>query len=115
MRRILMRALIALVVVVLVIAGFVYLRSELALRNTWRVEEAALSIPADADTLARGEHLAITRGCSDCHQADFGGRIVMEVPPIGRMAPPNITRGKGGLPENFSDVGWERAVRHGIG
>jgi len=114
MRRIVLRVLTALAVVLLGLIVFVVVRSELALRHTWRVDEAALSIPTDADALARGEHLAITRGCADCHAADFGGRVVMEAPPIGRMAAPNITRGKGGLPADFGDADFEHAIRHGF-
>jgi hypothetical protein len=30
------------------------------------------------------------------------------------MAPPNITRGNGGLPADFTDADWEHAIRHGI-
>lgn len=114
MRRIMLRVLLALVVVLLGVVGFIVVRSELALRKTWRIDEAALPVPTDADALARGEHLAITRGCRECHGADFGGHVVMEAPPIGRMAAPNITHGKGGLPADFSDADWERAIRHGI-
>jgi len=114
MMRFLVRAVLALLVVVLGVAAFVFARSELAIRKVWHVDEAALPMPADADAVARGEHLAITRGCTDCHAKDLGGRVVMEVPPIGRMAAPNLTRGKGGLPANFGDADWERAIRHGI-
>ena len=114
MKRILMRVLLAVVVAVLGVVAFVFIRSELALRHTWHVGEAALAIPTDADAVARGEHLAITRGCTDCHADDFGGRVVMEAPPIGRMAAPNVTRGKGGLPASFADADWERAIRHGV-
>jgi mono/diheme cytochrome c family protein len=114
MRRYLMRALIALVVVVLGIAGFVFARSELALHDTWTIDEAPLSIPTDADAIARGEHVAVTRGCPECHEKDFAGKVVMESPPIGRMAAPNVTRGKGGLPADFADRDFEHAIRHGI-
>ena len=51
--------------------------------------------------LARGEHIAITRGCTDCHGADLGGNVIFEVPAIGRMAAPNLTRGKGGVTAGF--------------
>jgi cytochrome c553 len=114
MRRILLRTLGALVFVVLVLVAFVYARSELALRHSWQVEEAALAVPAGDDAIARGEHLAITRGCTDCHDKDLGGRVVMEAPAIGRMAAPNLTRGHGGLPAEFGDEAFERAIRHGI-
>ncbi|HEV7490991.1 MAG TPA: c-type cytochrome [Rhodanobacteraceae bacterium] len=114
MRRNLLRALIALVVVALAIAGFVFARSEIALHDTWAIDESALAIPNDADAIVRGEHVAITRGCPECHEKDFGGKVVMESPPIGRMAAPNVTRGEGGLPADFADRDFERAIRHGV-
>lgn len=112
--RILKRALIALAVIVVAIAGFVFARSELALHETFKIDEAALTVPSDAGAVARGEHVAVTRGCPECHDKDFGGKVVMEAPPIGRMAAPNVTRGKGGLPAGFSDADFEHAIRHGI-
>jgi mono/diheme cytochrome c family protein len=114
MRRMLLRALIALGVLVVLLVGFVYLRSGLALRETFAVDEPALAIPSDADAIAHGEHVAVTRGCPECHGKDFGGKVVMETPPIGRMAAPNITRGKGSVTTAFTDRDWERAIRHGI-
>ncbi len=114
MRRILLRTLGALVVVVLAIVAFVYAKSELALRNHWKIEETALAVPGGADAVARGEHLAITRGCTDCHGEDLGGRVMMDVPAIGRMAGPNLTHGTGGLPADFADADFEHAIRHGV-
>jgi len=114
MRRILLRTLIGIVVFVVAVVGFVFARSEIALRSTWHVDEPALQLPTDAQTLAHGEHIAITRGCKDCHEPNLGGKTVMEVPPIGRMSAPNLTRGRGGLPAQYSASDWERAIRHGI-
>ena len=114
MRRILLRALIALVAFVVLIVGFVVVRSELALRHTLSIDEAALTIPTDAEAVSRGAHIAVTRGCAECHGADFGGRVVMESPPIGRMAAPNVTRGRGSAAADFQPRDWERAIRHGI-
>jgi mono/diheme cytochrome c family protein len=114
MLRIIQRILIALVALVLALAGFIFVRSEYALRKVVQVDEPALAIPTDAEAIARGEHIAITRGCTDCHTADLGGKVNMEAPPIGRMAASNLTRGKGGVPAAFSDVDYERAIRHGL-
>jgi len=114
MRRILLRTLFGLVAFVLAVVVFVYVRSEMALRTTWRIDEPALTIPTDAQALANGEHIAITRGCKGCHSADFGGEVVFEVGAIGRMAAPNLTHGKGGVIANFTTSDWERAIRHGI-
>jgi len=114
MRRILVRTAATLFAIVLVFAAFVFVRSEVALRKVWRVGETSLTIPSGDEAVARGEHLAITRGCTDCHGADLGGHVMMEVPAIGRMAGPNLTHGAGGLPSGFSDADFERAIRHGV-
>jgi cytochrome c553 len=114
MRRMLVRVLIGLIVIVVLFVGFVLVRSELALRNVWRIDEPELAIPSDAQAIAHGEHIAITRGCSGCHDKDFGGSVVFEVPPIGRMAAPNLTRGNGGVIASFTPRDWERAIRHGV-
>jgi cytochrome c553 len=114
MRRILLRTLGVLVVAVIALVAFVYARSELALRKHWKIEEAALAVPGGDEAVARGEHLAVTRGCTDCHAKDLGGKVMMEVPAIGRMAGPNLTHGAGGLPASFSDADFERAIRHGV-
>jgi mono/diheme cytochrome c family protein len=114
MLRIIQRILIALVAFVLALVAFVYARSEMALRKTWHVDEPALQVATDAQAIARGEHIAITRGCTDCHTPDLGGKVNMEAPAIGRMAASNLTRGAGGVPADFSDADYERAIRHGL-
>ncbi len=114
MFRIIKRILITLVALVLATVVFIYARSEYALRKHVRVDETALAIPTDAEAVARGEHIAITRGCTDCHTADLGGKVVMEVPAIGRMSASNLTHGNGGVPADFSSADYERAIRHGL-
>ena len=114
MKRILLRTGAVLLLAVVVLVAFVWIRSATALRQTWRIEEPALTLPGDAAALARGRHLAVTRGCTDCHGADLGGNVIMEEPPIGRLAGPNLTRGKGGIVAGFTVNDWERAIRHGV-
>lgn len=103
-----------LLVMLLIAIAVVYWRSNKMLAEHVDVREAALTIPADAEAIARGRHLAITRGCGECHGADFGGKMVVDVLPVGRVAGPNLTRGKGGLPAGFGAADWERAIRHGV-
>lgn len=64
--------------------------------------------------LEQGKHLAETRGCVDCHGKDLAGHTIMNNGAMGRIDGPNLTHGKGGLPVDFSDANWERAIRHGI-
>jgi hypothetical protein len=82
---------------VAVAAGGVYARSEYRLRATFDVpEHAPLRLAADSVTLARGRRVADVRGCTDCHGARLEGRVLMDNPLVGRLAPPNLTAGRGG-------------------
>jgi len=117
MRRLLrwvLQFLGVLVLMLLIAVAAIYWRSSRMLDEHVDIREPALTLPADADAIARGRHLAITRGCGECHGADFGGKMVIDVLPVGRVAGPNLTRGKGGLPAGFSDADWEHAIRHGV-
>ncbi|MEO8986297.1 MAG: c-type cytochrome [Rhodanobacter sp.] len=114
MKRWLLRMLAALVLVVLVLGAIVWGRSSYLLHRTWQVTESALVLPVDATAIDRGHHLAVTRGCTDCHAQDMGGRVVMQQSPIGQMAAPNLTRGHGGVVAAFGVSDWERAIRHGL-
>ena len=113
--RILFKLLIALVVVVATTLGLVYWRSSALLAQHIDIHEPALTIATDAETLARGERLATTHGCTDCHDKDLGGRVLVDAFPIGRLAAPNLTRGKGGAGGRLDAASAERAIRHGLG
>jgi cytochrome c553 len=113
--RILGKILLVLLVVVATALGLVYWRSGSLFAQHIDVKEPALSPPADADAKARGEHLAVTRGCVDCHGADLGGHVLVDKFPVGVLAAPNLTRGKGGIGARLDATSIERAVRHGLG
>jgi len=113
--RVLGKILLVLLVVLGTALALVYWRSSALMAQHIDVKEPALALPADADAHARGEHLAITRGCTDCHGPDLGGRILVDALPIGRLAAPNLTRGKGGAGARLDAASVERAVRHGLG
>jgi mono/diheme cytochrome c family protein len=85
-------------------------------RRTYAVAVTPLAIASDAATIARGRHLATAvGGCVDCHDADFGGRVLIDRLLIGRLVASNLTRGQGGLPTDYTDPDLIRAIRHGVG
>ena len=89
-----------------------YFRSEQALAQTYAVSDPPLTVPRDAETLARGKHIFDTRGCGDCHGAAGEGRVLFEAGPVMKIVPPNITsagRLKGVTPEQVA-----AAIRHGV-
>jgi cytochrome c553 len=112
--RILGKLLLALVVLAGIALALVYWRTSAVLAQHIDVDEPALAIPTDAEAIARGEHFAVTRGCTDCHAADLGGRVLFDKFPVGRLAAPNLTRGKGGV-GSLDATRMERAIRHGLG
>lgn len=103
---------VALGVVVGVLAvgvGAVYGVSGAHLSKRWTVTPRPVTVKADADSLERGRYLAHhVMGCTDCHAPDLGGKVVVDAPPMGFIAAPNLTG-------DLSDADWVRAVRHGVG
>lgn len=75
----------------------------------------AFVAPSDSASIARGEHVikALAK-CADCHGADYGGQVMLDNAPIGRLVAPNITGGNGSAVGSWTDADFERAIRHGV-
>ena len=56
-----------LVLGVIVIAVGLYFISNSFIGNSYEVAAEAIQIPSDEETIAHGEHIATSRGCTDCH------------------------------------------------
>ena len=106
----------ALVLLVGIAALAIYTGSNARLKKTYVVNVKPVNVPAvtDAAALARGKHLATTRGCTECHGADLGGAKVFENGAMGKVHGPNLTRGRGGVPAEWGDLDYVRAIRHGV-
>ena len=107
-------ALAVLVVLVAVAFGVVFVVSNAKLKKHFAVEPRPVPIPTDATALARGRHLAETRGCMECHGQNLAGATVFSNGAMGRVDGPNLTRGAGGIGASFSDLDFVRAIRHGV-
>lgn len=115
----LLKWLAALIGVAVVIAcgSYFYLNHKadqrLAQRYSFNVQVP--DIPVDSTLIARGEHISKIWGCADCHSGDFSGKEVVPAGnPVAHVVAPNITKGVGGLPEQYSNEDWARAIRYGI-
>jgi cytochrome c553 len=100
---------------VLVALAFLYAASSWRLNANYNVEPANLKIPTDSTAVARGRHIAVTRGCADCHGDNLGGAAFIDNAMMGRIYGPNLTSGRGGIGNDYSNADWIRALRHGIG
>ena len=108
-------ALAGLAGLLIVAAALVFFLSESRINKTYVISVNTVPVGADAETLARGEHLAITRGCTDCHGANLAGGAFIDDPAIGRISASNLTSGRGGVGNLYRDEDWVRAIRHGVG
>lgn len=71
-------------------------------------------ISSDSAILSEGARLMTIKGCRDCHGKDLGGKVWLDDPMLGRIVAPNLTRGKGGLPTDYTSHDWLMALKHGL-
>lgn len=86
--------------------AWVYFGSEAHLTSFARPPAFDKPIPADAATIARGDHLVRTRGCRGCHGGDLAGQEMW-----GFAVAPNLAK----LARQETPARLEAAIRHGIG
>lgn len=85
--------------------GWVYAASEAHLRSFESPPAFAAAIPSDAASIARGEHLVVTRGCGGCHGEQLQGEAMW-----GMVVTPNLAS----YAREQDAATFERALRHGI-
>lgn len=109
------RILAGLLLVVVLAVAAVYILSSLAIHKTYQFPDSTVRAATDSASVAWGRHLleAVAK-CQDCHDADLGGKGMMDDPAFARLAAPNLTRGRGGIAD-YTDADLERAIRHGVG
>ena len=108
----------AVVLVLAVFVAGVYGFSSMDLNATYDVAVVPLAVSVagtNGGLVEQGEHVAITRGCLDCHGQDAGGREFANDAAFGRLWTSNLTSGEGGIGSAYTDADWDRAIRHGVG
>lgn len=109
------RLLAVVVVLALIGATVVYAASERRLRKTYDTAVDSVPVPTDSASIARGEHLVRNViDCTICHGSDLGGALYSSSAAIGTVAGPNLTRGKGGVGSDYTDMDYARAIRRGV-
>ncbi|GAB3559796.1 c-type cytochrome [Spirosoma fluminis] len=106
--------LLTLIVLGSLAYGFVAYNISQRSQKTYSFARETLSISPDSTTLKKGEHLATIKGCIECHGANLAGKMMIDDPALGRLVASNLTKGKGGLPADYSTADWLIALRHGI-
>ncbi len=104
-----------LLVVALVVFGVQIVRFGRAQAAVHDVPAPAIVASTDSAVIARGHHIAGSfGGCLGCHGEGLRGSLVEDLGPIGVMSAPNLTRGKGGVGDHYTDAQLARAIRFGI-
>jgi mono/diheme cytochrome c family protein len=105
-------------VIVVIVAVFytkVFFSTESRINTVYNVTPQEITFdPSDSALLAYGERMITTKGCNDCHGADLGGKVFVDDPALGLLVARNLTKGKGGLPEDHNTTDWVLALKHGI-
>ena len=115
-----------LVVLLLLLLGL-FLVGSMKVNRTYDVAMVSVAVPSDAVSIARGKHYVEAVGmCQVCHGEDLAGPDIegcKDVPctafsddfVFGRLMPSNLTAGRGGIGNVYTDEDYVRAIRHGIG
>ncbi len=83
-------------------------------RSYPNVSVESVNIATDNDSIVFGKHISIIWGCTKCHGDDLSGRLLTNDPLLGTIPASNLTAGKGGIGNSYTDTDWVRAIRHGI-
>jgi mono/diheme cytochrome c family protein len=116
-KRILKGLVIFFGVIVVLASGFytkVYFSTESRMNKVYAVTPQMIEVSSDSAVLALGKHFVETKGCQDCHSNDLGGKVFIEDPALGFLIARNLTKGKGGLPQEHNAEDWMLALKHGI-
>lgn len=107
--------LAGLVGLIIIVAVVVVVITNQRINATYDIAVEPVEIPTDEAARVQGEHVAIVRGCTDCHTKNLAGGTLIDEPAIGQINPSNLTSGAGGVGGSYTDTDWVRAIRHGVG
>lgn len=104
----------SLVTLALIFYAIVYFNIGHRISKTYAFQQETILIPTDSATIAQGAHLVAIKGCTDCHGKNMEGKVMINDGGLGTLTAPNLTKGVGGLPNEYNTVNWLTALRHGV-
>ncbi len=104
--------LAGLVVLVLIAACTLWIRSLMIRRHTYTLALEPFRVPTDSASIAAGERLATIHGCyHGCHGTQMqGDSVFINEPMLAVVGTPNLTRAV----REYSNGELERVIRHGV-
>jgi mono/diheme cytochrome c family protein len=105
--------LVGLIGLIVILAAVLHFVGSGKMAKAPEVAVRTIPFPTDAETLARGQHLATSvSGCAGCHGSNLGGEVFFEGAPFGYVPAPNLT--SSGVGANYTEEDWLRAIQHGV-
>ena len=117
MKKVIRRAAVALLLLVLVAVGAfsgALWMGERKRERKLEVRVVPVAYTKDRNAPKHGKYLFETRGCAECHGADGRGVVFIDSPDGMRVRTPNITGGPGGVVAGYTEGDWVRTIRHGV-
>jgi mono/diheme cytochrome c family protein len=99
-----------LLLLVLLAVFTVWMLGGMAINKRYTAPVTGLSHSADADVIARGQHLAKITGCNGCHGQGMLGQIFVELPDGTRFVTPNVPV----IAALYTDEDLARVLRYGV-
>lgn len=103
----------SLVGLIVIFAASLFFIGNSRLNKTYDIPADNIVIPTDAASIEHGKHLAETL-CTHCHTTNLSSETWFNFPPAGKVDSANLTSGKGGIGNEFTDADYIRAIRHGV-
>lgn len=101
--------------IAVLVAGVQIFRFNRARAAVHEVPTPSIVASTDSAVIARGQHIASSfGGCFGCHGPELKGGRVEDIGPIGVINAPNLTRGKGGVGDHYTDQQLARTIRYGV-
>ncbi|GAB3512345.1 c-type cytochrome [Spirosoma knui] len=106
--------LLAVISLAVLAYAYIHVTIDQRTRQPYAFAAEKLTVRGDSASLQRGEHLASIKGCFECHGTNLAGKVMAQDLALGRLVATNLTRGKGGLPTEYTTTNWLTALRHGV-
>lgn len=90
--------------------GVTYGASEYQMRRYADAPAAKVAVPVGAAAIARGRHIAVTRGCFGWHGNDLSGKVFFEDSWEGRLVAANLTQ----KISRYTNAQLARILRYGV-
>ncbi len=108
--RWIVRGLAVLAGLVVLLLVVVYGGSEWIIRQGHAVPTPRIAVPNDAAAIAEGGRMARITSCRECHGPNGEGKVLFDVPMVGRVAPPPLAE----MAAKLDDAELARAIRQGV-